>query len=124
MANVEILRGTGMVTAEDVLGFGAAGIVLATGARWVGDGLGAMRPGRRCRGSTPPCPHCVTPEQFFAGKPVGERVVVLDADGYFMAISLAERLADAGQARHHRHPAREGGAHDRPDARGLQPAPA
>ena len=37
-------------------------------------------------------PGFVTPEQFFAGKPIGERVVVLDADGYFMAISIAEQL--------------------------------
>ena len=71
-------------------------MVLATGARWVGDGLGATGPdpmpgadGRACL--------FVTPEQFFAGKPIGERVVILDADGYFMAISIAERLADQGK---------------------------
>ena len=39
-------------------------------------------------------PAFATPEQIFAGKPVGDEVVVLDSDGYFMAISLAERLAD------------------------------
>jgi dimethylamine/trimethylamine dehydrogenase len=41
--------------------------------------------------------YCVTPEQFFAGKPIGQRVVILDADGYFMASSIAERLADQGK---------------------------
>ena len=41
--------------------------------------------------------YCVTPEQFFAGKPIGQRVVILDSDGYFMASSIAERLADQGK---------------------------
>ena len=95
MANVEILRGAGMVTAADVLDFGAARIVLATGARWVGDGLGPWAdpvPGAAAEHG-----YCVTPEQFFAGKPIGQRVVVLDSDGYFMASSIAERLADQGK---------------------------
>ena len=41
--------------------------------------------------------HCVTPDQFFAGKPIGDRVVILDSDGYFMASSIAEVLADQGR---------------------------
>ncbi|MFI5017681.1 MAG: FAD-dependent oxidoreductase, partial [Dongiales bacterium] len=96
MANVEILRGAGMVTAADVLDFGAARIVLATGARWVGDGLGAMGPDP-VPGAAADHGYCVTPEQFFAGKPIGQRVVILDSDGYFMASSIAERLADQGK---------------------------
>jgi dimethylamine/trimethylamine dehydrogenase len=96
MTNVEILRGAGMVGADDVLGFGAARVVLATGARWVGDGLGAMGP-ETVPGAAAEHAYCVTPEQFFAGKPVGQRVVVLDADGYFMASSIAEILADQGR---------------------------
>ena len=96
MANVEILRGAGMVTAADVLDFGAARIVLATGARWVGDGLGAMGPDP-VPGAAAEHGYCVTPEQFFAGKPIGQRVVILDSDGYFMASSIAERLADQGK---------------------------
>ncbi|HEX7197825.1 MAG TPA: FAD-dependent oxidoreductase, partial [Dongiaceae bacterium] len=96
MTNVEILRGTGMVSADDVLEFGAARVVLATGARWVGDGLGAMGPDP-VPGAAAEHAYCVTPEQFFAGKPIGQRVVILDADGYFMASSIAERLADQGK---------------------------
>src|SRR5215475_1703257 len=96
MANVEILRGAGMVSAEDVLEFGASRVVLATGARWVGNGLGAMGPDP-VPGASADHPYCVTPEQFFAGKPIGQRVVILDADGYFMASSIAERLADQGK---------------------------
>jgi dimethylamine/trimethylamine dehydrogenase len=96
MANVSIFRGTGLVTAEDALEYGAAGIVLATGARWVGNGLGAGGPDG-VPGVDAALPFCVTPEQYFAGKPVGDRVVILDADGYFMAIGIAEQLADAGK---------------------------
>jgi dimethylamine/trimethylamine dehydrogenase len=96
MANVRIFRGTGLVAPEDALDYGAAGIVLATGARWVGDGMGAGGPDP-LPGVDAGLPFCVTPEQYFAGKPVGERVVVLDADGYFMAIGIAEQLADAGK---------------------------
>src|SRR3546814_4942471 len=44
MANVRILRGTGKVTADDILNYGASHVVLATGARWVGNGLGASGP--------------------------------------------------------------------------------
>ena len=97
MPNVEIFRGTGLVTAEDVLGFGVRKVVLATGARWVGDGLGAMGPDP-VPGADAELAHCVTPEQLFAGKPVGQRVVILDADGYFMAVGLAEMLVRAGKS--------------------------
>src|SRR5258708_31199852 len=39
----------------------------------------------------------LTPEQVFEGKkPIGKRVTVLNYDTYFMATSLAERLAMAG----------------------------
>ena len=70
--------------------------MLATGARWVGNGLGATGPDT-VPGIDSGLDHFVTPEQFFAGKPIGERVVVLDSDGYFMAISIAEVLADQGK---------------------------
>jgi dimethylamine/trimethylamine dehydrogenase len=96
MANVEILRGAGMVSAEDVLEFGASRVVLATGARWVGSGLGASGPDA-VPGAAAEHPYCVTPEQYFAGKPIGQRVVILDSDGYFMASSIAEVLADQGK---------------------------
>ncbi len=45
MQNVQILRGS-LVTAGEILEFGAERIVLATGARWRRDGIGRanMRP--------------------------------------------------------------------------------
>jgi Thioredoxin reductase len=96
MANVEILRGRRHGERRRCADFGAARIVLATGARWVGDGLGAMGP-IPVPGAAAEHAYCVTPEQFFAGKPIGQRVVILDSDGYFMASSIAERLADQGK---------------------------
>jgi dimethylamine/trimethylamine dehydrogenase len=95
MTNVQIHRGVGQVSAVDVLDFGAPAVVLATGARWVGDGLGADGPAA-LPGADDTLPYCVTPEQYFAGKPIGHRVVVLDADGYFMGIGMAEALVDKG----------------------------
>ncbi len=97
MANVKVLRGLGDVRAEDVLAYGAPRVVVATGARWVGDGVSGLGPDP-IPGIDAADPAFVTPEQFFSGKPVGERVVVLDGDGYFMAIGIAEMLADRGKA--------------------------
>jgi dimethylamine/trimethylamine dehydrogenase len=95
MANVDIMRGAGDVGVDEVLGYGAHKVVLATGASWVGDGVGPSGPD-----PIPGCdadqPQFVTPEQFWAGKAIGKRVVVLDGDGYFTAISIAEMLADRG----------------------------
>jgi dimethylamine/trimethylamine dehydrogenase len=96
MPNVTVMRGTGLVTAADILDYGARRVVLATGARWVGNGLGASGPDT-VPGIDAALDHFVTPEQFFAGKAIGDRVVVLDSDGYFMAISIAEALADQGR---------------------------
>jgi dimethylamine/trimethylamine dehydrogenase len=76
LANATVLRGLGEVAAEDLVEYGAARVVLATGA----------------------APAFLTPEQVMAGKAVGRRVAVLDQDGYFMAASLAELLADRGHA--------------------------
>jgi dimethylamine/trimethylamine dehydrogenase len=93
MPNVEILMGTGEVTPDDLLNYGADKVVLATGAAWIGDGTSAMGLDP-VPGIDASLPLFVTPEQIFAGKAIGNSVVVLDADGYFMGVSLAEMLAD------------------------------
>ena len=83
----------------------------------------ARRPGSHRRASTSTLPGFVTPEQVFAGKAIGDEVVILDSDGYFMAVSLAELLADAGQAGHPRDALRPRGALYGFHARRPQPAP-
>jgi dimethylamine/trimethylamine dehydrogenase len=96
LATVEVLRGTGRATAEEILDFGCAKVVLATGARWNGDGRGAAGPDP-IKGIDANLPGFITPEQLFSGKEVGDSVAVLDSDGYFMGVSLAELLADRGK---------------------------
>lgn len=96
LATVEVLRGTGRATAQEILDFGCAKIVLATGAQWNGDGRGAAGPDP-IRGIDANLPGFVTPEQLFDGKEIGDRVAILDSDGYFMAVSLAEMLANRGK---------------------------
>ena len=64
--------------------------------------LGRRRPRRqlraRSRAPTPRCPHVLTPTQVMQGKPVpGKRVLILDGDGHFMGIALAELMANQGK---------------------------
>lgn len=96
MPTVEVMPGTGPATAEDLLNYGASKIVIATGASWNGDGRGAAGPAA-IPAVDAALPAFVTPEQVFAGKPIGGSVAILDSDGYFMAVSLAELLADSGK---------------------------
>ncbi len=95
LPNVQIRRGLGQVTADDLMEFGAARIVLATGANWAGDGTGPVGPDP-IPGVDAVLPEFATPEQVFAGKTLGKDVIVLDSEGYFMGVSLAEMLADRG----------------------------
>ena len=96
MSTVDVMLGTGQATAEDLLNYGASKIVLATGANWSGDGRGAAGPDP-IPGIDAALSEFVTPEQVFAGKTMGRSVAILDSDGYFMAVSLAELLADRGK---------------------------
>ena len=77
-----------------MLKFGCPRVVIATGARWRGDGVG--------RHWTLPVPiedgaQVLTPDDLMAGRlPEGTRVTVWDDDHYYMASVLAELLADKG----------------------------
>ena len=97
MKNVEVHLGVGKMTADDILRYGADRVVIATGSHWATNGLGAEG-----HSPIPGCdaalPTCLTPEQIMAGKEVpGKRVVVLDGDGHFTGISMAELMADRGK---------------------------
>ncbi|MBT5675436.1 MAG: FAD-dependent oxidoreductase [Rhodospirillaceae bacterium] len=96
LKNVEVHTGTGEMSAEDVLKYGAEKIVVSTGSHWNSDGDSYL--------TMAPLPGVIagdarflTPEQVMAGKEVGERVVVLDADGYFTGIGMAELLVNQGK---------------------------
>jgi dimethylamine/trimethylamine dehydrogenase len=97
MKNVEVHLGVGKMSADDVIAYGADKVVIATGSHWATNGLGAEghNPLPGCDAALPTC---LTPEQIMAGKPIpGERVVVLDGDGHFTGISMAELAADLGK---------------------------
>lgn len=97
LKNVEFIPGM-TLGAEDVAGYGTDLIVIATGSVWAADGLNGFSrdviPGADARK-----PYCLTPEQIMVeGKQSpGENVVVYDCDGYYMGVSLAEKLATDGK---------------------------
>ena len=92
MTNVEVYRAS-RLTATDVLGFGFARVVLATGARWRRDGIG--------REHYQPIPgydraRVLTPDDLMAGAEVTGPVAIFDDDHYYMGGVLAERLRNDG----------------------------
>src|SRR3954453_18553171 len=97
LKNVEFITDT-KLDAQAVKEYGAEIVVIATGGYWATDGLnGASHD--RIPGADASLPHVLTPEQIMVeGKAVpAERVVIVDNDGYFMGVSLAEKLASEGK---------------------------
>jgi dimethylamine/trimethylamine dehydrogenase len=97
LANVEFIPDT-RLDAGGVKEYGAEIVIVATGAYWATDGLnGATHD--TIPGADASLAHVLTPEQIMAeGKAVpGDRVIVFDNDGYFMGVSLAEKLALEGK---------------------------
>jgi dimethylamine/trimethylamine dehydrogenase len=93
---VEVITSRRLDT-NDVLGYGAQIVVVATGSSWRGDGV---QPYQRepIAGVDSGLAHVLTPEQVMVDgkRPPGKRVVVYDTDGYYVAAGLAELLAAAG----------------------------
>ena len=98
LANVEVITGA-RLGPDDVREYGAEIVVVATGARWATDGVNFVTH-EPIPGADASLPHVLTPEQvMLEGKaPPGERVVVFDGEGYFMAAGLAEKLAGEGRS--------------------------
>jgi dimethylamine/trimethylamine dehydrogenase len=96
LGNVEVITGT-RLDAQAVREYGAEIVVVATGSRWAGDGVNFLTH-QPIPGADPSLPHVLTPEQvMLEGKlPPGKRVVVFDADGYYVAPGLAEKLVADG----------------------------
>ncbi|HEX6359563.1 FAD-dependent oxidoreductase, partial [Actinophytocola sp.] len=83
---------------EDILEYGADRVILATGSRWARDGLNGINQGP-VPGADAADGHVFTPEQIMVdGAAVpGDHVIIYDCEGYFMGVSLAERLALEGK---------------------------
>ena len=98
LSNVEVITGT-RLDAGDVREYGAELVVVATGAHWAGDGINPATH-EPIDGADAGLAHVLTPEQIMleAKRPPGERVVVYDGEGYYMAPALAELLAREGHA--------------------------
>jgi dimethylamine/trimethylamine dehydrogenase len=93
LANVEVITGR-RLDAGQVLEYGAELVVIATGARWSGDGLNPITH-TRLAGADHSSPFVLTPEQIMleGKRPPGKRVVVFDCEGSFTGSTLAELLA-------------------------------
>jgi dimethylamine/trimethylamine dehydrogenase len=95
LRNVEVVTGR-RLSAEDVRDYGAKLVVVATGSHWSGEGLQSSTH-EPIEGASASLPHVLTPEQVMEGKrPPGRRVVVYDAEGYFVGPGIAELLANEG----------------------------
>lgn len=96
LKNLELITGE-RLDASAVRDYGAEIVIVATGSRWAGDGMNGVTHDL-IPGADAALDYCVTPDQVFEGKEIGERVVVYDTDGYFMGVGMAEKLAREGKA--------------------------
>ncbi len=88
MANVSVYRES-QLGSEEVREFGAAHVVVATGARWRADGVGRSN-------ATALTGEFLTPDDVMAGVTVDGPVVVFDDDHYYMGGVVAEKLRADG----------------------------
>jgi dimethylamine/trimethylamine dehydrogenase len=78
--------------------YGAQLVIVATGSHWSGEGKQSSTH-EPIDGASSSLTHVLTPEQVMDGKrPAGPRVVVYDAEGYFVGPGIAELLANEGFA--------------------------
>ena len=95
LRNVEVVTGR-RLSAEDVRDYGAQIVIVATGSHWSGEGVQSATH-EPIDGASTSLPHVLVPEQVMEGKrPEGSRVVVYDAEGYFVGPGIAELLAKDG----------------------------
>jgi len=95
LRNVTVVLGE-RLTADAIRAYGAELVVVATGAVWCEDGTSGMD-GLPIPGADATLPWVLTPEQVMGGKEVpGDRVAVVDYDGYLVGAGIAEHLALAG----------------------------
>ena len=96
LANVEVVLDTELDAAA-VREYGAHIVVVATGARWAGDGMNGITRAP-IPGADPSLPHVLLPEDIMVAgmRPDGRRVAIVDCEGYFTAAGLAELLRGEG----------------------------
>jgi len=92
MDNVTQFPGSHM-KAENILEAGYQHVIIATGARWRGDGLGRNR-WQPVKGHD--LPHVLTPDDLMMGVIPDGHVLIYDDDHYYMGSVLAELLLQSG----------------------------
>lgn len=101
LPNASLFRGS-LLAVDDILGFGANRVVLATGARWRRDFVGRANVEAPAEPTTVPR-NLLTPDDLFADAELLARVrdvVIVDDDYYYMASVFAEVLAQRGARVH------------------------
>jgi dimethylamine/trimethylamine dehydrogenase len=85
------------LSAKDILEYGAEIVVIATGCHFASDGLNAATH-TPIPGADASLDWQLTPDEVVAGKKeIGQRVLVLENEAYFMGASIAQKLAGEGK---------------------------
>ncbi len=93
----QIALGGKRLGVDDVFKYGADKVVIATGAHWNADGENCLTHAAVPGLEGTPRANVLTPEDVIRGtKSIGKKVLILNADAYYMAPSLAQKLAQAG----------------------------
>jgi dimethylamine/trimethylamine dehydrogenase len=96
LRNVEIHLNS-RLTAQDVLEYGAEIVIVATGCHFATDGLNPATHAP-IEGADASLDWQLTPDQVAKGsKQIGQRVLVLENEGYYMGASVAQKLAGEGK---------------------------
>ena len=82
-----------LLSADDILVYGFEHVAMATGATWRIDGVGRTN---RHANSIEPDANVISPDDILRGAELTKRVVVFDAEHYYLASAIAEKLQIAG----------------------------
>jgi dimethylamine/trimethylamine dehydrogenase len=95
LKNVDVHTGSRLST-KDILEYGAEIVIIATGCHFATDG---MNPATHdvIEGADTSLDWQLTPDEVVTGdKQIGKRVLVLENEGYYMGVSIAQKLAGDG----------------------------
>jgi dimethylamine/trimethylamine dehydrogenase len=99
LRNVEVHLNS-RLSAQDVLEYGAEIVIFATGCNFATDGLNPATH-ELIPGADTTLDWQLTPDEVVKGdKAIGERVLVLENEGYFMGATIAQKLAGQGKQVH------------------------
>jgi dimethylamine/trimethylamine dehydrogenase len=95
LKNVEVHLGS-RLSAQEIREYGAEIVIIATGAHFATDGLNPATHDT-IEGADASLDWQLTPREVVEGdKPIGNRVLVMENEGYYMGVSIAQKLAGEG----------------------------